>query len=319
MKNMMISLEKSIKYLLFATVLTPLIYTPSLLFPFVTGKVLFFRLVAGLVFVLFLWLLVRDINWRDKFWQILKQPLVIMVLLFFVSLIISTIFAISPYDAFWSNLERGEGLFTMFHFLAFFLVSATVFSKKDWLHYVKWSLVVGLLIVIFSAVWPSVIFGKTASSLWSTLGNSSYVGGYFLMLFWLGLWLRSSLRTERSEVKQSPEIATVTPSGHSLAMTRIWRYLATIIAIISVLMIFLAASRGAMLAFVVGVFVWLGYKTYKTYKICLCHPERSEAESKELIGKIPRQAWNDREDRDSSLILRMTVGIIIIFAKQTLL
>jgi len=280
-------LEKTVKYLLFVTALTPLIYTPSLIFPFVTGKVLFFRLIVGVALILFSWLLVLNNDVRRRYLKVLKQPLVILVLLFFVSLIISSALAVSPYAAFWSNLERGEGLFTMLHFLVFFLLSITVFSWKDWHTFVKWSLVVGLIAACFGIVWPSAILGATASNTWSTLGNSSYVGGYFLMILGLAMWLWSSV--------DSPPLI----KGENRSKRRgnlLWRYLALSTAAASVAMIFWSASRGAMLALFVGVVVWLVYGVCKTF---FRHPERSEGSQRDSSSA-------------TSSGLRMTVGALIV-------
>ena len=118
-------LTKSIKFLLLATALTPLIFAPAVIFPFILGKAFFFRVIIEIALVLFLI--------RGQFSNIAKKPLFILVALFFASAIISTILAVNPYRAFWGEAERMEGLFGLLHYFVFFVMAISIFEKKDWI------------------------------------------------------------------------------------------------------------------------------------------------------------------------------------------
>ena len=141
-------LIRTLKFLLFSTALTPLIMTWSVIFPYIFGKVVFFRSIIEIALILFLIYLFYSYknNWKLLF----KNPLFIFTILFILSLIISAIFAVNPYRAFWGTIDRGEGLFGMLHYFAFLVMALFIFEKKDWLNFFKVYLVVGLILIFYA-------------------------------------------------------------------------------------------------------------------------------------------------------------------------
>ena len=52
--------------------------------------------------------------------------------LFFVSLVVSALFADNGYRAFWGDIERGVGVFGFMHFYLFVILALAFFKDKDW-------------------------------------------------------------------------------------------------------------------------------------------------------------------------------------------
>ena len=163
-----------IKFFLFLTAFAPLVVLSNLPFPFVLGKILFFRSVIEIALILFLIYLIFNfknlklLNFDLPFsglkhlnFETLKllNFLYVFLFLFLVSLIISAIFAENSYRAFWGDLERGEGLFGFLHFFAFLIMSVAIFEKKDWLNFFKISLSVGFIVIFYAFKQKDVIDG----------------------------------------------------------------------------------------------------------------------------------------------------------------
>ena len=92
-------------------------------------------------------------------------------------------FGVNSFRSFWSNIERGEGLLTLYHLFVFFvLLSAFFRTKKDWLRYFDVSIVISL-IVSFYALFQKFGFSFVIDSgnrVFSTLGNPTYVAAYLI-------------------------------------------------------------------------------------------------------------------------------------------
>jgi O-antigen ligase len=231
------SLPSAIKFLLFLAALTPVIYTPSLIFPFVFGKVIFFRVIVELALILFSWYLIKGL--KDGSFS-LRHPLVIFTALFTFSVALSAIFAVDNYRAFWGDVERGGGLFGMLHFLVFFLLTVYFFIPKDWLRFFKISVVVGAIVSFYG--WLQ-FFGNTlfpfalpaTSQPGSFLGNSAYLSAYLILL--IGVSFILALRAAES----------------------VWRRSAWGFAAFFFLTIFITQIRGAILGAGVAILFFLVY------------------------------------------------------------
>lgn len=241
-------LIKAIKILLFLTVLTPLVFAPSLVFPFVTGKAFFFRILVELAAVLFIVLLVWRPAYLNSFLRLLQKPLMILVGLFLLSGLVSTFVAVDPFKAFFGDAERMDGLFGMLHYAAFLVLAVYLFDKNEWRRYLKLSLGVGAVLGVYGLFH---YFGYTADNAYylppprspgrpdSSLGNSSFVSGHFLMMLGIAvtLWWRS--------VRNS------------------WQYwLLMGLSVFSVMMVFIGGARGSLVGLVVGLAVAALYFTY---------------------------------------------------------
>lgn len=178
----------------------PTFISESLLFPFISGKNLLFRLLVLVAVIICAYSIyksrkIRSINtWVHKIFALL-----------IITLGISAFTGQNSVRSFWSNFERMEGWFTMLLLLGLFtLLYNTVTSVKEWRDVFKVSLIANLYIIFFAL---AQYFGVTeifqnGGTLRpdSTLGNSSYLGGYALMYVFLIAWLYSGTKYVYSKI-----------------------------------------------------------------------------------------------------------------------
>ena len=98
---------------LLALLVTPLIVTPSTIFPFIVGKALFARTVIEIVLALWLVLLIRRPEYRP-----VASTLAVLFGLFLLAALISGLFGVSPQRSIWSNYQRMTGVFDLAHWFA---------------------------------------------------------------------------------------------------------------------------------------------------------------------------------------------------------
>lgn len=230
-------LETAIKWLIYATFFVPLIVLPhSFIFPFIVPKILTFRSLTVLVIVLYCLLLA--INWQR--YKPRNSPLVFAVLLFLLSFAISTFFGVDAYHSFWDNHERMLGLFTIIHFVAYFIVCSQIFHSWDeWRRALKFFLVAGsivMLVGLYQIYDPYALLNQGSERVISTLGNAIYVGGYGLFLVFVAALLFLEEKNKYWQI------------GEGLA------------ALLGILGMLFSGTRGAMLGFAVGAAVaMIGY------------------------------------------------------------
>lgn len=173
--------------------LTPLVVSGSLFFPYITGKNFFFRIIVELTFGAWLGLVALNRAYAPK-----RGLLLLAVLLFFAAQVLATLFGVNPYHSFWSNFERMEGLITYIHVFMLFLVASSVLTKEsEWRRLFLFSVGVMALISIYGllektgVVNPggSVAGSAGAARIFSTLGNPIYLAAYLLIHFFILLYL----------------------------------------------------------------------------------------------------------------------------------
>ena len=198
----------------------------DLFFPFITGKNFFFRIVVEVLFALWACIAFFDRKYRPRmsplFWSLVATAGI---------LILSTIFSESPYRSFWSNYERMEGLVGHLHLFAYFVVLTSVFTEAvDWRRFFSVSIVASALVSAYAYFQSLGLLAVHQSSerLDATLGNATYLAIYivfhlFLILFFL-------LKTEKITM----------------------RYLWGALFIFELPVVFLTATRGAILGLLGG-------------------------------------------------------------------
>lgn len=239
-------LEMLIKILIGITFFVPLIVLPSsYIFPFIVPKIVWFRSLTLLLLGAYILLLISNFKeYRPKF-----TPTTVAVLLFFLSFAVSTFVGVDWYRSFWDNHERMLGLFTIFHFVAFYLVvTSVVKEKKDWLWLLRTFLFAGSLVMFIGLLQranPELLLNNGSDRVSATLGNSIYFSGYGLFLFFVGLYL--FLQEKKWNV---------------------WKYSAMLGAMLGFWGIFGGGTRGTLLGLLAGLFVLgIGYLvTLKEYK-----------------------------------------------------
>lgn len=184
-------LNKSLQYLIWAGIfilpITPLIVSGSLLFPFITGKAFFFRLVVEVIFAAWILLLLRDPEFRPR-----RSAALWAAVMFTLVLILATVFSLSPARSFWSNFERMEGLLSYLHLLAYFVVLLVMLqSEQIWRRLFKVSLGVSVVVAIYGLFqllgWAAIHQGGTRVD--ASLGNATYLAVYLLFHIFLAAWL----------------------------------------------------------------------------------------------------------------------------------
>jgi O-antigen ligase len=227
-----------VKFLIYASFFVPILAIPSsFIFPFIVPKIVVFRSIVTLMIGGYVLLLITNWNeFKPKFnWVNLA------VSAFFLSFALSTFIGVDSYHSFWDNHERMLGLFTIFHYLAYFFICGAVLKTwADW----KWALRVFLLagsIVMFIGVlqkWvnPDLLLNQGSDRVASTLGNSIYVGGYGLFLAFASFLL--FIRDKNN----------------------IWKWVYGATGLLAILGMFFSGTRGSMLGFLVGIGVLIvGY------------------------------------------------------------
>src|SRR3989344_6130517 len=217
-------LSAAVKWGLFLLLPLPLYISSSMLFPFITGRNFGFRIILEILAIGWVGLLVLSSNYRPRL-----TPLVKRVLIFLFIVTLADILGANPYRSFWSNYERMEGLLAILHLTLFFLMASSLFKKlSDWKIYFYASTAVSV-VVSYTALLQKLGYTQSLQGgvrVDGTIGNPAYLASYlmfhvFFLLFFL--W------RERQQ----------------------WlRWSATGVIFFELYIIYLAASRGVILAMV---------------------------------------------------------------------
>lgn len=235
-------LSISAKALLFLTLLTPFIVSNALyLFPFVFGKMLFYRsavqaaLAVGMALCALL-LFREPERVTSHLKSFFSSKLVLALLGFFAAGAVSTVLAPDSYQAFWGDVERGEGYLGLLHYLALFALAWALFSEREWRLFFGVMAGSGIIMALFA--WLQYLevgnlpFGLMPSSQpGSFTGNPAFLSSYLILL--LG----------------GIAILWQTASG-------LFKKALALAATIFIATIFLTAIRGAVVGLAAGAFVW---------------------------------------------------------------
>lgn len=231
--------EKSIRYIvygikagLFILPALSLIVANTFFFPFITGKNFFFRIAVEILFFFWVFVACFDKNYRPK-----KSPILIALLATLFFLTLATIFGANPYRSFWSNYERMEGLVGHIHLFIYFLVlTGTLRRKQDW-YWLFGSLVSSSVVLViygflqFFRVIEIHQGGARGFRLDATLGNATYYA--ILLIFFLFLAIFSAIKVKN----------------------RWLRYALMFLAVLEASLVFLTATRGAILGLLGGIII----------------------------------------------------------------
>jgi len=238
-----LQMKIAIKTCLLVLAFVPLIVDMSVFFPFISGKNLLVETCLVLVGILILINFFYSRSFKEeiigKVSNYIKNPLVISTLAFFSILAISTIFAVDKSAAFWGDLSRAEGLANMIFFFAFFFFTLLTFEKKDWLWFFKYSLIVSLILLVkqFSEHFSGLVRPG------SFTGNPTFLAGYLLFSI-----------TSASVIYFEEK-------------SWLWKFLAGLTVLLSIIGIFLAETRGTILGLALGIIAALIYCAFKGKEI----------------------------------------------------
>ena len=258
--------------------ITPLIISTSTLFPFIVGKAIFARSIIEIIFALWLILIIYHPQHRpSKSWVIGSLAIGVSVS------VITSFTGVSSTRSMWSTLERMNGVIDQAHWLAFILVTGSVFrSISNWKVLFTLNLgVAGLISSIGLGQYYGILnlfiegLGSIHSTTYieSTLGNSSFMGTYTMVnsVLGIGLILQSFDRKKLSQ--QTPNHV----NNNSIKQGKSKRkklYLLQTFWIINTLLcvwsLWLTASRGSLFSLGLGSIILITwYIIWKTNRILI--------------------------------------------------
>lgn len=210
----------------------PLIITPSLFFPFVTGKNFAFRIITEILLALWLILIFKDATYRPK-----KSWLLAAIAAFVSVIALADIFGENFSKSLWSNYERMEGLVTHLHLLAYFLIASSVLiTEKLWARFFQTSLAISLIMAGygFLQLAGKIVINQGGVRIDATFGNATYLAVYALLHIFLAWFLFA---------KEKSNFWLKTFYGTAIFLNSI--------------ILYHTATRGAILGLIGGAFVTL--------------------------------------------------------------
>ena len=210
----------------------------SSFFPYITGKNFLFRIVVGLVVLLYVVLALREPKYRPR-----TSMLLWATAAFVLWAGVATVFSIDPVKSFWSNFERMEGYVGLLHLFAYFVVLGAMLSaEKLWERFFNVSIAASAVQGAIALLQVSNVLGFAPSSQSGaradgTLGNATYLAVYMLIHIFLTLYMLSR-------------------RGGSAR----WQVLYGLALVLEVGALFFTETRGAVLGVVGGLIVaalWL--------------------------------------------------------------
>ena len=212
---------------LFLIPLAPLIVSSSLLFPYITGKAFFFRIVMEVVLAAWVVLALVDPAVRPR-----RSSLLWIFVAWMGWITLASVAGANPYHSFWSNYERMEGLLGELHLLAFFVVLAGMIkSERQWQVLWKLSLAVSVIVGV-SALGQLFRATGTVPRLDATFGNPIYLAVYMLIQLFISLWF------------------AVKPN-----LKPVWRLGYGLLAVFQFVILYYTGTRGALVGLGTGVLV----------------------------------------------------------------
>jgi O-antigen ligase/tetratricopeptide (TPR) repeat protein len=187
-------IDNTLKYIIYTLLglvfLVPFVVDSSQLFPFITGKAFYFRILAESIFFVWLILAIRKPEYRPRL-----SLIMISITAFVVFIGLANVFGANPFNSFWSNYERMEGYINILHLFAMFLaIGSVVKTKEDWNKIILASLIIslGILYVAFQQYFGAKAISQGGDRLDATFGNPIYLSVYSLFHIFFGLYLISA-------------------------------------------------------------------------------------------------------------------------------
>ena len=212
----------------------PLYIGGSFFFPFIFPKIWIFQLAVEIISFFYVILALRDARYRPKLNLITYALLALTVVL-----IITSFTGIDAFRSFWGNTERMSGIITWFHFVVFAVIlSSVIKTEKEWRNFFGIAVIVSILEFFYVlAQYLGANFVWLPGNVIGTIGNTDLLGSYaiFSAFFALYLWQSSKLQAPSSKLK--------------------WLWATALFLNFGTLL--LASSRGALLGFGAGMFIYL--------------------------------------------------------------
>ena len=177
-----------LRFFLYAVLAMPLLFWSGFLFPFITTKVIYFRLLIEIALAIYLVLALRYPELRPKWNWLLGTAWIYFLIIFLASIL-----GLNFYRSFWGTVERGEGLLTILHFMIYFSLLPQVFrTRKDWYNYLFFAVTATAINALYGlgqALNLSFLTNTTGTRVAGTIGNPAFFAAYLLFGVFLSLYL----------------------------------------------------------------------------------------------------------------------------------
>ncbi len=259
------SLFNAIKFLVFIIVVgAPLFYFPWGVYPYTLSKTLFFQAAVEILFFLWLALVLPNFVRQNSGGRAVSNPryrpkptpLLVSLAVFLSVYFLVSLNGIDFWKSFWSTYERGIGFFAMLHFAALALVLSSLYKELPWRKIFYSSLATSVIIDAIAYVQiyiPNLLLIENPGSRpGATFGNPGFMSGYLLFNIFLSIYLLFSIFRESKGV--APPFAKI--------------FFIASAGVIDVAAMFLAQTRGDILALVLGLLTLL-------FLFCFVPPENA--------------------------------------------
>ena len=229
-------MQKNILYAIIAALfILPFIpfFVPStFFFPFIVGKAFLFRVVVEVIVGAWILLFLKDARYAPRI-----TPITILFGVFVGVMLVADLLGVNVSRSLWSNFERMEGWVTLIHLFGLFLALQSVFSvQKLWNRWIQTSLGASVLISLygFLQVAGVLVIHQGGVRLDATFGNATYLAVYALFHAFFAVLLFTKTRL-------------------------MWlRSVYVGIAALNTVILYLTATRGAILGLGIGALVAAG-------------------------------------------------------------
>src|SRR3989339_157097 len=230
--------QKLIYYGVLAAMFLPLVFWRDTFSPFHFTKVMLFRLLVEILFLLWVVLALADKRFRPK-----VNLIFVLVNVWFLAYLITGLLGVDFARSFWGTLERVDGFILQLHFWMFFIVLVSVFrSKEDWLKLLRLSIVASFFSSLYALGQKadiSFFLGAGRERGFGTLGNPALFAGYTLFNFFWALYFILKKDTDSA-----------------------WRKILIFMAALQFVTIFMTAVRGAIIALLFGLALLSGFYVF---------------------------------------------------------
>jgi len=256
MSNVLVKLIKfGIGFILFI----PLYVGGSFFFPFIFPKIWLFQLVTEIILFFYILLALIDARFRPK-WNLAIGAVILLTII----LVITSFTGVDAFRSFWGNTERMSGLIAWFHFVAFAIILSSVLkTEKEWRNFFGIGVIVSVLEFFYvlaqyvGASWVWLPYSQVG-----TIGNTDLIGSYaiFSAFFALYLWHNNAnkvnnIANDANREYNKKKLAISGIRNDSIYSYYNWLWASAFFLNIGTL--FLASSRGAILGFGSGIFIYI--------------------------------------------------------------
>ena len=233
--------------------LTPLVVTPELAYPFVVGKALWSRMVIEIVCVLWVALALVNPAYRPP-----RSALLILFAAGFLASLLAGVFGVAFQRSMWSSYERMQGVVDLGHWVAFAVVLVSVLrTGREWRALLGVNLAAGAGIALIVLARHHDVdvpfFGdlpeREPRRMSGPFGNPTYLGAYMVVNAFVALGFAA-----RSWLRDAGKAGVRTSGGNRFAV-RCWAGGLgwVVVAALHLRGVNLAGSAGSLVGLVAGV------------------------------------------------------------------